>query len=185
MRRLYRCLVAASGNSGIMPKAIKFIVREIREVIPAAIYFLLLFHTVSLTLHLVLTHFSVTLTHTSTATILALVVAKVILIADNLPMMERFRDKPLIYPALWRTFVYSFLVAIAQYLEELIPAWIHSGQLMAANAKVISEFTWTRFLAVHIWLLLGLFVYCAATEVIRYVGADKFKSAFFGKKTVA
>jgi hypothetical protein len=168
-----------TGETATMSKFFRFIGREVREILPATIFFLILFHLVSMTKSLILSEHSIPLSHSATATVLALVVAKVILIADTLPMMKSFADKPLIYPTLWRTFVYSFLVAIVQYLEELIPAWIDTGNFATANARVYHELVWTQFLGVHIWLVFGLFVYCAATEVIARIGAKEFRSLFF------
>ncbi len=162
-----------------MSKFFRFIGREVREILPATIFFLILFHLVSMTKNLILSEHSIPLSHSATATILALVVAKVILIADTLPTMKSFADKPLIYPTLWRTFLYSFLVAIVQYLEELVPAWIDTGNIATANARVYHELVWTQFLAVHIWLVFGLFVYCATTEVSAKIGAKEFRSLFF------
>ncbi|MDH3893093.1 MAG: hypothetical protein OES78_00905 [Chromatiales bacterium] len=75
--------------------------------------------------------------------------------------------------------MFSFLMAIGQYLEELVPAWIDTGKIATANARVYHELVWTQFLGVHIWLVFGLFVYCATTEVTATIGAREFRSLFF------
>lgn len=168
-----------------MKKFLRFLGEELREVLPATVFFLVLFHLVSLTRMLVLSEYSITLAGSATATILALIVAKVILIADALPFMKLARQRPLIWATLWRTLVYGILVVLAQYLEELIPGWLHTGSFAAANNALFDEIVRTHFLGVHLWLLVGILVYCAATELIDAVGADRVREMFFGSRDSA
>ncbi|MDH3893092.1 MAG: hypothetical protein OES78_00900 [Chromatiales bacterium] len=83
-------------ETATISKFFRFIGREVREILPATIFFPILFHLVSMTKSLILSEHSIPLSHSATATVLALVVAKVILIADTLPTMKSFADKPLI-----------------------------------------------------------------------------------------
>ena len=162
-----------------MKKFLRFLGEELREVLPATVFFLVVFHLVSLTRMLVLSEYSITLADSATATILALIVAKVILIADALPFMQLARERPLIWATLWRTLVYGALVLFAQYLEELIPGWMQAGSFAAANTTLFHEIVRAHFLGVHLWLLVGIFVYCAATELIGAVGAERVREMFF------
>lgn len=163
-----------------MGKVAATIKKEFLEVLPATIFFLFLFHIIALTRSLMLAQYHVTLTSTAGATILALVVAKVILIADRLPLINLFPDRPLIINALWRTFVYSVLALFVEYLEEFIPSFVNERDAIVAHQAVMTEMVWTKFWAIHIWLTVGILMYCTATELIGAIGANRVKELFFG-----
>ncbi len=55
------------------------------------------------------------------ATIGALLVAKVVLLGDMLPAVNRFPDEPLIYNVVWKTLIYVIGALIVHYLEHLVP----------------------------------------------------------------
>ena len=74
---------------------------EIREAIPPAIFFLISFHIIVLSRALMLREYGVQVSALAGATVGALLVAKVVLVADMLPIINRFPEKPLIYNVLW------------------------------------------------------------------------------------
>jgi len=49
----------------------------------------------------------------------ALILGKAVLIADMVPMINRFPNKPLIYNVAWKTVIYWLLSAVIHYLELL------------------------------------------------------------------
>lgn len=56
-------------------------------------------------------------THFVVALAIGLIVAKVMLIANALPFVDAFPERPLIYNTVWKTTIYSIL-AVAFYLAE-------------------------------------------------------------------
>ena len=80
-----------------MQKILSVIVRKVREVIPATIFFFIAFHVVVFTKALMLEGYGIAATGSVVATIGALIVAKAILIADKLPFVNLFSDRALIY----------------------------------------------------------------------------------------
>lgn len=163
-----------------MGRIIEVIVREGKEVLPATVFFLILFNLIAFTRGLVLEEYHVSVAFTIGATIGALLVAKVILVADKLPFISLFSARPLVFDVLWRTFIYGVMALIIQYLEEFIPQLTHTGSLSAANQRVLEEVTWPHFWTVHLWVLFGLLVYCTASALIRAVGGQRVKKIFFG-----
>jgi hypothetical protein len=168
-----------------MGKVAAVIKKEFLEILPAMIFFALLFNIVAYTRALMLQQYSISLTVSAGATILALIVAKVILVVDLFPFVDRFRDKPVIYNVLWRTFLYSLVALFIEYLEEFIPSVWVDHDIVAANRAVFEEFAWQKFAAVHIWLTLGIFMYCAGTEIASSLGKKRFHELLFEPRQLA
>src|SRR5262245_24725685 len=114
------------------------------------------------------------------ATVAALVVAKVVLLTDLLPFVNRFPDKPLIYNVVWKTAIYLLAAFVVHYLEHLVPLWWRARDLSAANRQLLDEIVWLHFWAIQLWLFVLLFLYCALRELVRALGADEVRRMFFG-----
>ena len=163
-----------------MQKIFNIVVHEIREIIPATIFFFIAFHIVAITKTLILEEYGITSAGVAIATIGALIVAKVILIADKLPFIDRFHNKPLAYSVIWKLIIYGAIVLLFRYIEELIPMISKYGSVISANQHLVAELPWPLFWALQIWLLVTLLFYCSGTELVRAIGAAKLMEMFFG-----
>jgi len=152
---------------------------EIHEVIPPTIFFLISFHIVVLDRALMAREFGIHLSAVAGATIGALLVAKVVLVADMLPFINRFPEKPLIYNVVWKTGIYVSASMLVHYLEHLVPLWWRMG-FVAANEHLRTEMVWPHFWAIQLWLVVLIFVYCMMRELIRVIGRDRVMQVFFG-----
>jgi hypothetical protein len=157
-----------------------WLLREFLEVLPPAIFFLIAFHMLSLTRSLMLREYGIHVATAAGATVGALLVAKVVLIADSFAVINRFPEKPLIYNVAWKTTIYVLASLVAHYLERLVPVWWRLGDLGAANDQLLREIVWPHFWVVQLWLLVLLFIYCATRELIRAIGPREVKRMFFG-----
>jgi hypothetical protein len=90
----------------------------------------------------------------------------VVLIADKLPIINRFPEKPLMYNVLWKTVIYVGFSLLLHYLEHLIPLWWHLGRFGQANVALGREIVWPHFWAIQLWLIVLIFVYCSCASVI-------------------
>jgi len=70
---------------------------EVREVVPPTIFFFIAFHLLTISRALMLREHGVKISAVAGATVGALLVAKVVLIADALPGVNRFPEKPLTF----------------------------------------------------------------------------------------
>ncbi len=111
---------------------------EVLQVIPPAIFFFIAFQVIAFTQALMLEQYGIRVTTFITATIAALVVAKVVLIADMIPLINRFPEKPLMYNVAWKTLVYNVVALFVRYVEHLIPFVREHGSLTVANRQLIS-----------------------------------------------
>ena len=153
---------------------------EMLELLPPTIFFLIAFHIIAISRALMLRQYGVNVSAAAGATIGALLVAKVVLIADMLPGVNRFPEKPLIYNVVWKTAIYLIGALVVHYLEHLVPLWWHEGAFMAANRRLMGELVWPHFWAIQLWLVVLLFVYCAFREFVRAVGRREVVRMFFG-----
>ena len=158
---------------------------EFHEVLPPTIFFLITFHIVLLDRALMLREYGLRLASVGAAVVMALLVAKVVLIADKLPFINRFPEKPLIYNVVWKTIIYVVASLFVHYLEHLIPLWWRSGEFLEANAHLWQEIVWPHFWAIQLWLTVLIFVYCAAREMVRIIGRDRITGMFFGRPVPA
>ena len=163
-----------------MSRLWEVIKHEFHEVLPPTIFFLVAFHIVILDRILLLRQYGLSLTSVAGATVAALLVAKIVLITDKFPFVNRFPDKPLIYNVVWKTAIYVAASLFAHYLEHLIPAWWRMGGFLPATRHLWEEMVWPHFWAIQLWLIVLIFIYCATRELVRAIGRKQVLMMFFG-----
>lgn len=114
------------------------------------------------------------------AIVSALICAKAVLIADRLPFFNRFPDRPLMWNVVWKTLLYTLLTSLIRLIEHGFEDWRADPHMGAGAEALISQFSWTRFTMIQLWLA-GLFlVYTAFRELADVVGRDRVRRIFFG-----
>ena len=88
-----------------MNKFVAGVKHEILEALPPFVFFFVAFHLIALTRVLMQQEYGIEARTVMNATIAALVVAKVVLLADLLPIVNRFPDRPLGYNIAWKTLI--------------------------------------------------------------------------------
>ena len=163
-----------------MHKILEKIKEEFFAVLPPTIFFFLMLHIVTIIRVLMAkgSHFE-PLSTTSIA-VASLILGKAVLIADMVPAINRFPDKPLAYNVAWKTIIYLLLASVIHYLERLIDFSRQAGGVVAGNEKLLSEIVWPHYWAVQILLFVLILVYCTAHELVRVIGKEKMLRLFFG-----
>jgi hypothetical protein len=110
----------------------------------------------------------------------SLILGKAVLIADMVPAINRFPDKPLAYNVAWKTAIYWLLATVIHYLERLIDFSRQAGGVVAGNEKLLAEIVWPHYWAVQILLFVLILAYCTAHELVRVIGKEKTLRLFFG-----
>jgi hypothetical protein len=160
-------------------RIVQIVGREIREIVPPALFFLVAFGLLIVTQALVLELHGIRYWDLGAAVIGALIIAKVVLIVDHFRFVDRYPDKPLIWNALWKTLIYNIGATLVRYLEELLPLLFKGEGLAAAHRTLFAELNWTHVVLVHMWLAVLLFVYCCFRELAREIGAGRVTRMFF------
>ena len=164
-----------------MGRVFAFIKKELLEVIPPTLFFFVAFHIIAVTRALMLRQQGIEVTTMAGATVAALVVGKVLLVADHFPFINRFPEKPLIYNIVWKTVIYLVASVVVVFIEHLVKMWPDGEGLSGAFRHVLDQVSWPRFIAVQIWLFVLLLVYTTFRELIRAVGRDRFLDLVFRK----
>jgi hypothetical protein len=154
--------------------------KEFFELLPPTIYFFVALHIVAFVRVLMLKKTGIAPSSSISIAVAALILGKAVLIADMLPMINRFPNKPLIYNIAWKTVIYLLLSAVIHYLERLIDFWRETGGFVAGNQKLLAEIIWPHFWAIQIILFVLIATYCMMHELVRVIGKGKVMRIFFG-----
>ena len=154
--------------------------KEFLELLPPTIFFFVALHIVGLVRALMVKGTGLPAFSSVQIAVGALIFGKAVLLADMLPSINRFPERPLAYNVAWKSMIYFAVATLIHYLERLFEAWRQVGALAAANEKLLSEIVWPHFWAVQIILLVLILMYCTMRELVRVIGKDKVRRIFFG-----
>ena len=97
--------------------------------------------------------------------------AKVILLGQELDFAEWFRDAPLIYSTLLKSFAYTVLLALFKIIEEFILATYH-GRSIGEGMTAFSGEPWKVLLSLSVALFVVLIPFFGFGELRRVFGED-------------
>lgn len=163
-----------------MSTLIHKIKHEFMKVLPPTLFFFLILHIVALIRSLMIKGSGVDLPVSASVLIASLILGKSVLVADMLPFINRFPDKPLIWNVTWKTLMYALVALIVHYLERVYEYWKEAPSLIDANSLLWSSMNWPRFWAIQILLVTLIFMYCVIAELARVIGRDRLKVMFVG-----
>jgi hypothetical protein len=157
---------------------------EFFKLLPPTIFFFVALHIVAFVRVLMLKGTGISPLSTISIAIAALILGKAVLLADLLPMVNRFPNKPLIYNVAWKTLIYLVMATLIHYVERLIDFWRQTGSFVAGNQKLLAEIIWPHFWAIQIILFVLIAMYCTMHELVRVMGREKVMRIFFGPTPV-
>ena len=158
---------------------------EVRELIPPTIFFFVALSVVAVVRVLMVRGTGLQATSVAQIAVGALILGKAVVIADLLPLINRFPNHPLAYNIAWKTAIYALVAMLIHYVERLIDFWKEAGGFIAGNEKLLAETVWPHFWAIQIILVILIFNYCTLHEVARVLGRDKMREMFFGSPSGA
>lgn len=112
------------------------------------------------------------------AAIKALILAKFMLIGHAARIGERYKEKPLIYPVLYKSSVFLVLLVALSIIEEAVSGIIH-GRTVIASISDIAGGTWFQILATCLLLWLILLPYFAFRQIGELLGEANLRRMFF------
>jgi hypothetical protein len=156
---------------------------EFREVLPPTIFFFLGFNLIVLTTNLLLAQYLVAFSNFMLATTAALIVGKAVLVANKLPFLRRYDRAPLILPILFKTAVYWVIVFLARLLENFVRfSLIEHNPVGEFLPHMIAIFSWHRFIAISLWILVLFLIYVTASEFSHLFGAGEVQRLLFTRR---
>jgi hypothetical protein len=153
---------------------------EFFKLLPPTIFFFVALHLVMFIRVLMLEGTGLKPSSSVSIAVASLILGKAVLIADMLPMINRFPNKPLIYNVAWKTVIYLLISAVIHYLERLIEFWRQTGSFVAGNEELLAKIVWPHFWAIQIILFVLIAAYCMVHELVRVIGKEKALRIFFG-----
>lgn len=163
----------------------RVLLHEFRLVIPPTLFFFIGFNLILLTKRLFLADYLIAYTGFLIATTSALIVGKVVLVADKLRFLARFDNEPLAYPILFKTLVYVVLVFVARLLEAFVHYLIEGGAIGGGEfiRHQLGTFSWPRFIAVQLWIAVLFLVYVTANELNELFGHGELYKILFKRRS--
>lgn len=158
---------------------------EFIALLPPTIFFFVALHMVAFIRVLMLRGTGLSVMSSVSVTIAALILGKAVLIADVLPIINRYPKKPLAYNIAWKTVIYLLVSLLVHYLERLVDFWRETGGFVTGNEKLLQEIVWPHFWAIQLILLILILMYCTMRELIRVIGGAKMRKMFFGPLTTS
>jgi hypothetical protein len=163
-----------------MEKILRTIKHEVLEVIPPTIFFFISFCLLILTRNLIARQYGIPLASFTEAAVGALIVGKVVLIADKFSFVNKFPQKPLLYNVVWKTLIYVLAAMVVRYVEHLIKFAQQYGGVGEGNLHLWNEMVWPRFWLIQMWLSVLFLIFCAFRELVRVIGREQIIRIFLG-----
>jgi hypothetical protein len=153
---------------------------EFFKLLPPTIYFFVTLHIVAVVRMLMTEGTGLPASSTVSIAVASLILGKSVLLADMLPAINLYPEKPLVYNIAWKSTIYLLMSALIHYLERLYDFSKQAGGIVAGNEKLLAEMVWPHFFAIQILVLSLIVTYATIHELVRYIGTDRARQIFFG-----
>ncbi len=120
--------------------------------------------------------------HQGFAVINALVLAKIMFIAEALHVADKLKDRPLIYPIAYKSAVFS-LMLIAFHASEEVLAGMWHGKTVAETIAALSGGRLEEIFVVGVIMFVVLMPFFALREIGKDIGDEKLFEQFFVRRT--
>ena len=169
---------APDAPAPLWRRAFDWWLAQVKHVLPPTLFFFVGFNLILFTRWMTLQEHGIPFTNFFGATLAALLVGKAVLVVDNLPFMHRFDGAPLVQPILFKSAIYWVCVFVFRIAEGLFH-FLHDGGALAAFPDFLAaQFSWPRFLAIQIWLMVLFLVYVTAHELNTLFGDGELPRLF-------
>jgi hypothetical protein len=175
-----RAALESPGHAGDRGRSLKErAIHEARRVVVLFLYLWVMFGLFALHERIILRENGLDFTRQGLALVNAFVLAKVMLVAENLNLGRWLQRRPLIYPILHEAFVLA-LVFICFHILEHVAIGLIKGQSVAESVPTIGGGGLIGLSCVAAILFVSLIPYFAFQNVSRALGPDRLKGLLFG-----
>jgi len=170
----------AAAPAGLARRVGAFLLREFGEIWPPTLFFIIGFNLILLTTNLILSSYGEAFSTYLVATVSALVVGKVVPVVNATSLIRRYDRAPLIQPILFKTVFYWVAVFIARLIEHWIEYLLSRDYVFGGFLRhEIAAFSWHRFIATQLWILVLFLIYVTAYEFNRLFGHGELTRILF------
>lgn len=157
----------------------KWLKIQFYHVLPAFLFFFCAFWLLRTTQRLMYTGEGLPPIKLITIVISAGIVAKVMLVIDNLPWIDPFTKKPAIYSVVWKTFIYSLSSLIVRVIDGILP-FIKEKSFVVEYELFVHTVNWRFFWTIQMWYCILFLIFVVSREVVQAIGPRKMRRIFLG-----
>lgn len=155
---------------------------EAKKFLVMTLYLWVLFALFSLYKTIILEQNHVNYQDQGFAIVNALVLAKVMLVAEDLRLGTRFKELPLIYPVLHKSFAFAVVLVCFHIVEKAAVALLH-GRPLAESLGEIGGGGLKGIVSVGAIVFVALIPFFMFGEIARVIGADQLTQLAFRRGT--
>src|SRR3984893_18013259 len=122
--------------------------------------------------------------HQGFAIINALALAKVVLVGEFFHVGDTLKNRPLIYPIMFKSAVFAVILICFHLIEETLIGVLH-GKTLSQSIPDIGGGKLQGILMVGIMMFVVLMPFFAFRELERAIGTEELRSLLFGDETKA
>jgi hypothetical protein len=160
----------------------RWAVHEMTRFVVLFLYLWILFGVFVLHQSIVLREHGISYSAQGFALINALVLAKVMLVAEDLNLSRWLDRRPLIYPILHESLLFTALFIAFHVLEELAVGLVH-GETLAQSVPAIGGGGFAGLVCVAVIFFFALIPFFGFRNLSRAIGPDRMKTLLFGSWT--
>lgn len=162
-------------------KVRQWIREEVKILLAVTLYFTACFTLVMVLKQLLLAEYGIAFRGLTTAIIVALVTAKVVIVLQKVPLTYWLRSQPPVAEVLARTLLYTLATVVALLLEKAFEARSEHGGFAAALGNVLAHRDVAQVWATTICVGLAFMVYNAFQVIRQGVGERRLRRMFFSR----
>jgi hypothetical protein len=160
---------------------LKIIRREFLHIFPIFLFFFIFFLSINWIETLLFEQVGISPFRFIEVFLAAVMIAKVVLIVDHLPITQRFRSRPLIYGIVWKTSLYWILLCVIRIGIRYVPFLFHDdGDFKESLSHFLHAVHWNLLISIQIYYLMLLFIFVTFQEAAAKIGYQKLRHLFFG-----
>ena len=159
----------------------KKIVHEVTEYWINVCYLTVVFAAFTQYRRFLLAAHDITYTNYGFAVIEALVLAKVIMVGDVVRLGRGLEQKPLIYPTLYKTVVFTLFVGVFKLVENMVKGLWKGTGVTGGLAEFFGKGS-NEILANSIIVFVAFIPFFAIKELGRVWGAEEIRALFFRRR---
>jgi len=122
--------------------------------------------------------------HQGFAFVNALALAKVVLVGEAFHVGDSLKNRPLIYPIIYKSAVFAVLLVCFHIIEEALIGIFH-GKTFSQSISSIGDGRLEGILMIGIIMFVVLMPFFAFRELDRAIGTEELRSLLFGDETKA
>lgn len=165
-----------------MKRLLYLIKREFLHILPIFLFFLVFFVLINWVETLLFKQVGISPFGFLEVAIAAALIAKIVLVADHLPIIDFFRRRPLVYSIVWKTGLYWFFLWLVRLTIRFVPFLFGAHMSFEGDFhQFINQMNWNLFVSIQVFYLMLLFIFVTFQELTFKIGPSKMRQIFFGK----